>query len=1326
MASPNKTGDSSAELMSALPIVAIGASAGGLEAVTDLLTHLSSTTGLAYAYIQHQAPSLDGQLANLLGQATPMPVLQAQHLMPVRPNHVYVIPPDQNLEVTDGVLMLKQGAGSKGRHLPIDQFFMALAEQQKERVIAVLLSGRTNDGTLGLRAVKAAGGITFAQDSTALFQTMPHSAIADNVVDQILPPPEIAQELARISQQPDFFSLTQDTEDTATDATPQDLRRIIQLLHRSVGVDFAHYKMTTIRRRIVRRMGFLKLETLAQYAKYLRQNPNEIKQLYNDLLIHVTTFFRDEDTMDYLQQVILPRIISTKSAYAPLRIWVAGCSTGQEPYSLAMLILEIMDHRGPDLPIQLFATDLSEGAIARARRGNYTQAEVAEVSPQRLQRFFTKVDDYYHINRSVRDLCVFAPQNLLTDPPFSRLDLISCRNLLIYLDPVLQQRAINLFHYGLNPNGYLLLGKSETVGSLTTLFVQVDKSYKLFSRKNESTSRAVFRMSPPWPHVTAEGEAPPDNKEQRRQPLVQPRADVPQPIDTMHDLEKRLDELLLSHYVPASVVVNENLDILLFRGATGLFLEHPAGRPSLNLLKMARPSLVFELRSAVHKARKEHRPVRKTGLEVALKEKTHPVAIEVVPFSRPEEELLFVVLFEEVPATLPSSQDLAALRSKRIKQLEEEKAALREDMRSIIEEQEASREELQSANEEIISSNEELQSTNEELETSKEEIESTNEELMTINQELQVRNDQLSEANEFAGHIFATIREATLVLDQDLRVRSANKAFYRLFEVDEKQTEGRLIYELGNRQWDIPGLRQLLGQVITQKTQVEDYEVNHHFPNIGVKVLRLNARRIVRQQESILLAIEDITDHWQAQRLLAEREAFLHTVMDKVPALIWVANANGHCTFFNQAWLEYTGQALEEAIRLGWEHAIHPDDREMYLASYGAANSRRQPFQVEFRLKRQDGEYRWMLMNARPTFGPEDAFNGYIGSCAEIYNRKTLLQALGLRLQNRMNQLQDAHERVLRAQRELANLGPDETSYPPTQQELAQTQQELQTLMENTPDVITRWDGNLKLLYANSAFERKTGVANVELTGKTNQEMGQPDEIALPYMAKLQAVFDSGQRQTHYNSFPTPDGLVYFFSSMVPERAPDGSIQSVLAIARDISDLKLVEEIQQTMQNLQVVVNSSPVATGLLKPVRNPQYELVDFQVAVCNQALSRFVGKSMEQLPGRSVGDLAMLLWRERTLPLIRQVLETGQPFYDEHYQVEQNRWLALALVHNDDGVVLTILPITELKKAEQQQLDGLNELEKTGGNPQLLGNLRQKVQQSLALLLRTFVRGK
>ena len=1004
-----KTPSSQPDKPKVVPIVGIGASAGGLEAVSNLLRNLAPDTGMAFVYIQHLDPTHESMLAEILSKTTSMPVSEAQHLVRIEPNHVYVIPPNKDLEIIEGVLTLIARKPKPAIHLPIDQFFISLAERQKENAIGVVLSGSASDGTTGLKAIKIAGGITIAQDETAKFQSMPRSAIAEGVVDMVLPPDEIARELKRLSQQTIILQeVIRDGQEEEITDNDEDLTSIIHLLKKSIGVDFSHYKMNTIKRRIVRRMLLYKLDTLHNYLQYLKEHTAEVNILYNDLLINVTSFFRDPDSMEFLKKTVLQRIIKNKPQNDPIRIWVPACSTGEEAYSLAMIFVEILGDNAVHNAIQIFATDLSEAAIAKARLGFYGRNEMVNVSPQQLQRFFTKMDGGYRIAKSLRDLCVFAPHNIFKDPPFSRLDLVSCCNLLIYLDAVLQKKILATFHYALNSGGYLMLGKSETVSSSPQLFTQVEKKYKIFTRKNNAASQAIFEMSKRLPETTRSQIA-----SIRQLTHKEPSTD---------GLEKAVDNILLSQYIPACVVVNQELEILQFRGSVGLFLEPSPGKASLNLLKMARPGMAFELRNTVRKSIKSGGPVKKSGLETKYNGSAYQVSIEVVPLKNDSDEPLYLIIFTQTASVAPAHTKSTHNRDQRIKQLEEELANLREDMHAVIEEQEASNEELQSANEEIVSSNEELQSINEELETSKEEIEASNEELLTINQELQIRNQELAEAYAYSEAVFATIREALLVLDKDLRVVSANKSFYKLFRIKEEEAEGRLIYELGHHQWNIPALRELLEKVIPQNSEFQGFEVAHHFPDLGEKVLLLNARKVIQQvnrQQLILLAIEDTTEYHRAQRVVEEREQWFRNMADNAPVMIWMAETNKMCNFFNRTWLEYTGRTMAQEQGDGWKAGVYPDDLENFLQHYSKSFDARTPYSIEYRLRHNDGSYRWVLSVGKPMFTPDGEFDGYVGSCTEVHNQKILNEELESRVNERTKELRTANTQLAQSNTEL-------------------------------------------------------------------------------------------------------------------------------------------------------------------------------------------------------------------------------------------------------------------------------------------------------------------
>jgi len=583
------------------PIVAIGASAGGLQAVTELLKNLPANTGMAYIYVQHLDRDHPSKLAEILSRSTKMEVIEASHLLNIEPDKVYIIPPDRDMTFLDGTLALNHRKEKPTLHMPVDNFFVSLAENHKT-AIGIILSGAASDGTLGLKAIKTEGGLTFAQDETAQFQSMPKSAIAEGVADMVLSPTGIAKELERLAKQAiPIFNEVLNAESTISDAD-EDLGSIIQLLRKSTGVDFRHYKMNTIKRRIIRRILLYKLESIKDYLRYLKQHTGEINTLYHDLLINVTAFFRDPDTLEYVKKTLIPRIIKNKSPHDPIRIWVPACSTGEEAYSLAMIFVEVLGDAIATTSIQIFATDLSEFTIAKARLGVYTVNEVANISPQRLQNFFSKIDGSYRIAKSIRDLCVFASHNVFKDPPFSRIDVISCCNLMIYLDNVLQKKILGTFHYALSNEGVLVLGKSETIGGSTQLFSQLEKKYKVYVRRSEASNKTIFEMNYRLPALERTQNLSTKTLKQKVE-------------DQSVDLEKMVDSILLDKYIPATVVVNQDLDILQFRGSTGLFLEPAPGKASLNLLKMAKPGLAFELRNTIHKATKIGQSVKREGIE---------------------------------------------------------------------------------------------------------------------------------------------------------------------------------------------------------------------------------------------------------------------------------------------------------------------------------------------------------------------------------------------------------------------------------------------------------------------------------------------------------------------------------------------------------------------------------------------------------------------------------------------------------------------------------------------------------------------------------------
>ena len=850
------------------PVVAIGASAGGLEAVTQLLKNLAPDTGMAFIYVQHLSPDHKSLLTPILSKVTKMKVQDIDDMEKIEPNNVYIIPYNKEIEVIDGHIQLLPRPVNKSSNLSIDVLFSSLAETHGENVVGIVLSGSANDGTRGLKEIKLAGGITFAQDDSAKFNSMPTSAIAEGVVDFILPPKEIALQLARMSKHPlaNPQAIKAAPEDKI-DNTDPDLKSVLQYIHKTKRVDFSHYKMNTIKRRMLRRMLIHKIDSIRDYSKLLTEKKEETDLLFQDILINVTDFFRDPEAFEALKTKVLPKLLADKAPGGTLRIWVAACATGEEVFSIGMLLFELQEKKPTPIPFQIFASDLSIEAISNARTAEYTLNQLKNISPKRLQRFFIKAKDKYIISRALRDVCIFAQHNILGDPPFSRMDLISCRNFMIYLDHAAQKKALATFHYALKEGGALMLGKSETIGTSTDLFTPLDKKYRIYARKKNSGLHRIPDISFYLPHTAL--------KDKESDTIANSKK---MPLSRNGQLTNAFDAVLLAQFAPASVIVNHDMDILQFRGNTAPYLQNASGKASFNILKMAMPEINFELRNAIHHAIKSKLLVRKTGIEMARDEAGNTVRIvnlEVMPLQVPGEEPMVVIVFtghemEVGGHPVEGEKKNSIAKDRRIKKLEEELVAARSDMRSITQDQESANEELQSANEEVISSNEELQSLNEELETSKEEIESTNEELITSNQELHSRIQQVEDLHHYNEAILDTIHEPMLVLDKYFQIKSANISFCKTFRMTEENIVGGSLYKLGSGEWNIPRLRELLEEIIPKNNPFHDFEVENTFTEIGHKILLLNAHRIIQTNKNEALIVLTIADVTRVRKLALE------------------------------------------------------------------------------------------------------------------------------------------------------------------------------------------------------------------------------------------------------------------------------------------------------------------------------------------------------------------------------------------------------------------------------------------------------------------------
>ncbi len=943
-----------------LRVVGIGASAGGLDAFEHFFTHMAPDTGLAFVLIQHLDPTHKSILTDLVARYTAMPVAEVKDGMVVEPNSVYVIPPNKDMAILNGTLYLMEPSSARGLRQPIDFFFRSLADDLKDRAIAIILSGTGSEGTLGLRAIKGEGGMVMVQDpESAKYDGMPRSAIATGLVDYVLSPEKMPERLMGYVTHAPEPPPSEEKEHADRDGNV--IQKILILVRARTHHDFTNYKKNTIVRRIERRLAVHQLARKKDYLRFLQEDPQEVNTLFKELIIGVTNFFRDPDAFEILKKKVFPKIFG-KEAHQ-IRIWVPACATGEEAYSIGMLLQEYLAETKSEAFIQIFATDIDEAAIDKARAGIYPLSIAADVSTERLERFFVKDESHFRVKKDLREMVVFAVQDVVSDPPFSKLDLVSCRNLLIYMNAELQRRLIHLFHYAIKPNGFLLLGTSESVGPYAELYAILDRKWKVYQRRDTDS------LAHPAMHFQPAAE------------LREPAPDVKLSKPNLRDIAEKA---LLDNYSAAGVVIDERHDIIYFYGSTSKYLELAPGDATLNILKMARADLRFELANAIRKVQLESKVVQRPrlGLRVNGNQQV-TVNLTVRPVAGQANDRLLLVVFEEVSDSrarnvpLESPEDYVQPDvDSRVRELEHELSSAKEYLQTTIEELETSNEELKSTNEELQSANEELQSTNEELETSKEEQQSTNEELVTVNSELQQKIELLSKTNDDMNNLLAstqvgtvfldlemnvrrftppiteivnliktdvgrplahivsnlryddivqdaqgvldtlipktvevqtldnrwfvmklqpyrttenvidgvvvtfvdvtrqkrewllsesiidTSHEMFMILDGNLKVITANKAFCAFFAVQPGEILGKRFYDLGNHLWDDAALRKLLHEIIPKQNEVVDFEVESEFPNIGKRKMVLNAKQLKNPGDSselIILAMQDVT-----------------------------------------------------------------------------------------------------------------------------------------------------------------------------------------------------------------------------------------------------------------------------------------------------------------------------------------------------------------------------------------------------------------------------------------------------------------------------------
>ena len=1123
--------EDSPEKSGGFPVVAVGASAGGLEAYTEFFRALSPNTGMAFVLIQHLDPRHHSLLAEILSKTTRMPVDEVKSGVRIRPNRVYVIPPNSLMAIAGGAFKLTPRSKGPGQHLAVNFFMRSLAQERKSGAIGIVLSGTGADGTSGMEDIKGEGGITFAQEpATAKYDGMPRSAIDSGCVDFVLPPKGIAKELDRIHRHP-YISLKEE-EPSPTEPSPSgkdDFSRILGQLRERSGVDFSQYRPNTIHRRSLRRMMILKLDSLGDYGKYLKEHPEEGEKLYDEVLIPVTSFFRDFEAFEALKAQVYPAVVKDKGNKGTIRMWAPGCSTGEETYSLAMTLLEFLGDKAASFQVQIFGTDLNEKGIQKARAGVYRESIAEEISPERMARFFVKVDEGYRVNKAVRDMCVFARQNLANDPPFSQMNVVACRNLLIYIQPVLQKKIIPILHYALKSSGFLVLGGSESVSAFPDLFSAVDKKHKIYAKK-AVTSRLHYDFAQTYYPIRTSLEAP--GKESKSQG----------PANGELDLQEEADRVVLKDHAPVGVVVNGAMDVVHFRGRTTPYLEPAPGKPTLNLLKLARNGLAFELRTLIRAAAKKSVTVKKDGVSFVGNGHRRVLNLSVSPLGEKgarEKGLgdrFFLVLFDDAtPQWTPGPGDGSRSKTKagaenklQSKRLKQELAAAQDALRHSIEAEDTLKEEFQSANEEILSANEELQSTNEELETSKEELQSANEEMNTLNAELRHKNSELHELNNDISNFLNSTRIPVVMLDRRMRIRRLTPTADKLLKVvssDVGRPVADIRLNIKAASLESHGLEPMIAKVLEslQPAEREVQDLEDHWRSLNILPYRTQDNKI----DGVVLALQDIDAIKSANEQLRRSAEFFRGVMDTVREPLLVLDPELRIIAANESFQSTFKVAPAQTV-----------DKHLYSIVAEQWNI---------------PELRRLLERVLPKdqavtdFEVESDFEG-------IGRRRMLLNARMLTQENQRQPMillaiEDITERKLAEGRDLELL-----------QRLERQWRIYHTTLSSISDFAYTFDRDGRFVYVNQPLLNLWGLKLEDAVGKNFFDLGYPHELAAKLQRQIEQVFATGQRLADETPYTSPAGVPGYYEYIFnPVFGADGAVELVAGSTRDLTEHKAAE-----------------------------------------------------------------------------------------------------------------------------------------------------------------------
>jgi two-component system CheB/CheR fusion protein len=964
------------------PIVGIGSSAGGLEALEKFFAKMPPAPNIAFVVIQHLSPKHKSIMGTLLAKYTSMKIMEIENNMKVEPNCVYLTPPNRDVTIIKGILHLKEPLKMHGINLPIDIFFRSLSEDLKERAICIILSGTATDGTLGIKAVKGGGGIAMVQSpESAKYDGMPRCAISTGLVDFILPVEQIPGQLLSYIRHP---YLEADKMPPGIEPHFKNyMQDVFALIESATGHDFSHYKQNTIRRRIERRMAVHQLEKVSEYVAYLRANRGEIDALYKDLLISVTNFFRDPDAFSAIKKQVSSYLLQTRAADAVFRVWVAGCATGEEAYSIAMLFSELMEEENRFFNVQVFASDIDAAAIDYARLGLYPASIAADVSRERLSKFFLKENSSYKVKKQIREMVVFAIHNLIKDPPFSRIDMMCCRNLMIYMDAFLQKRLLSTFHYALNPRGILFLGTSESVGGYNRIFPTLDGKWKVYGHKQAVLDQDMIYSDAAFPGLYRRG-----HKEE------EPKTSD---VINIHHLAERI---ILETYAPPGVLINDKNQVIQFIGETDKYLANPTGKASFNILKMAREGLRYKLTTAIHNAGRQGRAIQCKGVRFEYNNEERTVDLMVRPLGdKTIPRGYMLVLFYDKPGTkLPTAvkKNEKARDSETepyVASLEQELQSTKEYLQTTIEELETSNEELKSTNEELQSVNEEMQSTNEELETSKEELQSTNEELVTVNTELQSKVEELSRANNDINNLLANTEIDTIFLDANLCIKRFTPITIRVFNLLETDI-GRPISDITSK-IDFENFQQITEKVLAtlEKTELEVKSIDGAWYNMRLAPYRTRENVI----EGVVITFLDISKIKKAEVELRKNENRLRNAqfMANIGNWDWdltndfLTWSDGMYSIFGLEKKTYTPD-LNSFFRY-----LHPDDRDQIAPGIFTREKIKKSYNLEYRIiNQQTHETVHINLRGKTVYGADDTPLRIAGIVQDIGRRRKAEEAL--------------------------------------------------------------------------------------------------------------------------------------------------------------------------------------------------------------------------------------------------------------------------------------------------------------------------------------------